>query len=107
MAYDEVLANKVRKALSSSNVQEKKGFGGLMFMLNGKMCVSVNNRPDHIMMVRMDRRNQIEALKRKGAKIAVMRGKELNGWIFLTKEAVEIPKDLNYWLRLAIEFNKI
>lgn len=69
MAYDEALAGEVRKALSVLKVEEKKAFGGLAFMVNRKMCVSVNNRPDHIMMVRIDPNNQ-DALKRKGAKIA-------------------------------------
>lgn len=74
-------------------------------MVNGKMCVSVNNRPDHVMMVRIDPKNQ-EALKRRGAKVAVMRGKEMPGWLFLTKKAVETEEDFNYWIQLALNFNK-
>lgn len=105
MAYDESLANKVRNSLQIFKPIEKKAFGGLAFMVNGKMCVSVNNRPDHIMMVRIDP-NDKEAIKRKGAKIAVMRGKEMPGWIFLTKEAIETERDFQYWIELAIKFNK-
>ncbi len=105
MAYDQKLANEVRKALAGFKPEEKTAFGGLAFMVNGKMCVSVNNRPDHIMMVRIDPNDQ-EALKRKGAKIAVMRGKEMPGWIFLTKEAIETQESFNYWIDLALDFNK-
>ena len=106
MAYDQILAEEVRKALSNFIVEEKKAFGGLAFMVNGKMCVSVNNRPDHIMMVRINPQEQKDAFKRKGAKLAVMRGKEMQGWIFLTKDAIETQEDFDYWIQLALAFNK-
>ena len=42
MAYNEQLAEKVRQALSHlKNVQEKKMFRGITFMLHDKMCISV------------------------------------------------------------------
>lgn len=105
MAYDQNLANEVRQALAKNKPVEKTAFGGLMFMVNGKMCVAVNNRPDHIMMVRIDPKNK-EALKRNGAKIAVMRGRQMPGWIFLTEEAIKSEEDFNYWIHLALDFNK-
>lgn len=58
------------------------------------------------MMVRIVSNNQ-EAMKRKGAKTAVMRGHEMPGWIFLTSEAVKTQKDFDFWIHLALEFNKI
>ena len=104
MAYDETLAEEIRRLLKRSEVVEKRMFGGLGFMLNGNMCVAVNNQPDHIMMVRIDPADK-EALKRKGAKIAVMRGKQMPGWIFLTKEAIATEEEFRYWVKLAEEFN--
>ena len=42
MAYNEQLAIKVRKALEPViNVTEKRMFGGLAFMVNDKICVTV------------------------------------------------------------------
>jgi TfoX N-terminal domain len=105
MAYDESLAEEVRRAFSGLDFEEKKMFGGLGFMLYGNMCVAVNNRPDHIMMVRIDPGNQ-EVLKKKGATTAVMRGREMPGWIFLTEEAVVAEEDFFYWIQLALDFNK-
>jgi len=105
MVYDEKLAEEVRKALSDFKPVEKKMFGGIGFMVNKKMCVSINNRPDHIMMVRIASDNR-EALKKKGAKVAVMRGKEMPGWIFLTKEAIATQDDFDYWIQLALDFNR-
>lgn len=106
MAYDETLADEVRTALKNHQFEEKKAFGGLAFMVNGKMCVSVNNRPDHVMMVRIDPASQSEALKKPGAKIAVMRGREMPGWIFLTQEAIRNEADFSFWIELALAFNK-
>ena len=105
MAYDESLAEEVRRLLPHSQVVEKKMFGGLGFMLNGNMCIAVNNQPDHIMMVRIDPANH-EALTRKGAKVAVMRGRKMPGWIFLIKEAIETEENFAYWVKLASDFNK-
>ena len=73
-------------------------------MVNGKMCVAVNNRPDHVLMVRIDAKNQ-EALSRKGASLAVMRGKPMPGWIYLTREAIATPADFEYWINLALAHN--
>ncbi len=105
MAYDESLADEVRRAFSGLAFVEKKMFGGLGFMLNGNMCIAVNNRPDHIMMVRIDP-DEKDSLKRKGAKIAVMRGREMPGWIFLTQEAIATEEDFTYWINLAKTYNK-
>jgi len=105
MAYDELLAEEVRSHMPHSQVVEKRMFGGLGFMLHGNMCVAVNNRPDHIMMVRIDPSDK-NALKKKGAKVAIMRGREMPGWIFLTKEAIETEEDFKYWISLALDFNK-
>jgi hypothetical protein len=42
MAFDENLAGRIRKALSrKKGVEEKKMFGGGVFMLNGNMLVGV------------------------------------------------------------------
>jgi hypothetical protein len=35
-----------------------------------------------------------------------MRGRAMNGWIFLTKEAVKTDSDFNFWINLALDFNK-
>lgn len=40
MPYSETLAERIRQQLSRrKNVEEKKMFGGIGFMLNGNLCV--------------------------------------------------------------------
>ena len=43
MAYDIKLADRVREIIAETHtdVEEKKMFGGLCFMVTGKMCVGV------------------------------------------------------------------
>lgn len=44
MAYDEKLADRVRRALGPrADVTEKKMFGGLAFLVDGKMFVGISN----------------------------------------------------------------
>lgn len=107
MAYNQELANKIRKVLVKEKVEEKKLFGGLAFMVNGKMCVTASSqRTNHSMMVRVDPKMHEQLIKRKGASTAIMRGKEYKGWIFLTQEAIQSEKDFKHWINLALEFNK-
>jgi TfoX/Sxy family transcriptional regulator of competence genes len=45
MAYDEKLADRVREYLYESGtteIEEKVMFGGLAFLVKGKMCVNVS-----------------------------------------------------------------
>lgn len=44
MAYDEKLAERIKKLLATrKSVAEKKMFGGLSFFLHGNMCCGVLN----------------------------------------------------------------
>jgi TfoX/Sxy family transcriptional regulator of competence genes len=77
--------------------------GGLTFMVNGKMCVGVHT--DEI-MCRIDPDIQDEALRHKGSRIMDFTGKPMKGFVFVKKEAIESSKDFNYWIDLALDFNK-
>jgi TfoX/Sxy family transcriptional regulator of competence genes len=104
MAYNEQLAERVRKALSGiPHVEEKKMFRGITFMLNDKMCISVSGDD---MMCRIDPLLHDAALKRKGSRSVVMRGREYKGWIKVDEDGLKAKKDFDYWIKLALDFNK-
>lgn len=47
MAYDETLASRIRDVLASTpGVSERKMFGGLAFLIDGRMCCGVVERSD-------------------------------------------------------------
>jgi len=103
MPYNEKTADRIRKKLAHlPNVEEKKMFGGLAFMVNAKMLICVSGRDEDMVMVRVGRDAYAHALKRKGAEPTVMSGRTMTGYIDLRPEA---QKDLGYWIGLALDFN--
>jgi len=107
MSYNEARTQQVRDLLAHiPHVKEKKMFGSIGFMVNGKLCLGVGDHDDHIMMVRVGPEQYEKALQMKGAAPAIMRGRERPGYVFLLPSAVESPADLKKWVNLALDFNK-
>jgi TfoX/Sxy family transcriptional regulator of competence genes len=103
MPYDDALASRVKAALGRSRrVEEKRMFGGLTFMVRGKMCVSVGK--DRI-MCRIDPAIHDTALERQGCRTVVMKGREYRGFVYVDREAVRTKGDLDYWVGLALDYN--
>ena len=104
MAYNEILTNRARAALAQlPHVEEKKMFGSLAFMVNGKLCISVGK--DRIMS-RIDPELHEEAIQREGTQPVVMRGREYKGYVYVNEEAVKSKEDFDYWIGLALDYNK-
>src|SRR5580704_2911229 len=103
MPYDEVLAKRVKAAMGRIRpIEEKRMFGGVAFMVRGKMCVSVGK--DRI-MCRIDPAIHDAALQRKGCRTVVMKGREYRGYVNVSAEAVKTKSALEYWVDLALEYN--
>ena len=73
-------------------------------MVNGKMCVGILK--DEI-MARIDPAVYEKALKRKGCREMRFTGKPMKGFVFVGTEGTKSKKDLEYWVGLAVDFNKI
>jgi TfoX/Sxy family transcriptional regulator of competence genes len=106
MPYNEKLADRVREFISQThkNTAEKKMFGGLCFMVNDKMCVGVEAER---LMVRLDPAKYEEAMEKDGCKPMDFTGKIMKGYVFVGIEALNTKKKLEYWIGLALEYNKI
>jgi TfoX/Sxy family transcriptional regulator of competence genes len=95
------LAASVRDALGvSRDIREVKMFGGIGFMLNGNLVAAVSPRG---LLLRVGKEAEAEALARAGSRPMEMRGRKLNGYVYvdlghLTENHIE-P-----WLRLARRF---
>lgn len=104
MAYSQDLAQRVRETLSIiPQIEEKKMMGGLTFMVNGKMCVGVLQDD---LMVRIDPQVYEMALQKKGCREMNFTGKPMKGFVFVSPEGTDSEKDLNFWINLALDFNK-
>jgi TfoX/Sxy family transcriptional regulator of competence genes len=104
MAYNEKLTNRVREALAHlPKVEEKKMFRGVVFMVDGKMCISAG---DDEIMCRIDPDIHEDAIKRKGCRTVVMKGREYKGYVYVKENSIKSKRDFNYWIELALDFNK-
>lgn len=104
MAYNEQLAARLRKALAHlPNVEEKKMFRGLTFMVNDKMCISVSG--DRL-MCRIDPEIHEEVIKTEGCETVTMGGRQYKGYVYVNKDCVTTKKDFDTWVGLALAFNK-
>lgn len=104
MAYSEKLAERIREALSHlSKVEEKEMFGGMCYMVNGKMCVGII---DDEVMCRIDPAVYEEALEKKGCREMNFTGRPMKGYVFVSEEGMKTKKDFDYWIGLCLEFNK-
>ncbi|MBJ7881917.1 TfoX/Sxy family protein [Gelidibacter salicanalis] len=103
MAFSEALVRRIRKAVEHQTVEEKKMFGSLAFLVNGKICLTAG--PER-MMCRIDPKLHEQEVKRNGCATAVMRGRNYKGYIHVQEENLQNEKDFNHWVNLALVFNK-
>ncbi len=105
MAYDIILANRVREYLSELNkfsIIEKKIFGGLAFMVNNKMCINIG---DNQLMCRFDPELTQELSKRKGFKPMIMNNKEYKGYCYVDPIGYDSKTDFEFWINLCLSYN--
>ncbi|PJZ25660.1 hypothetical protein CH352_02605 [Leptospira hartskeerlii] len=104
MAIHDKTAERVRKALTKQKeVEEKKMFGGLCFMVNGKMCVCVREEE---LMFRIDPKDYESILEKKKARPMIHNGNLMKGFVFVSIEEVKPEKEFGYWMELALDYNK-
>jgi len=104
MPGDEDLTKRVKAALrGTQGVAEKRMFGGITFMVRGKMCVSVGKKR---IMCRIDPETHDAALERAGCTTVVMGGRPYRGFVYVDADAVTTKRDLDYWVGLALDYNR-
>lgn len=111
MTYSKSLAQQIRTILATElsprifeeEVEEKKMFGGLAFMIRGKMIVTVSSRSQELVMVRIGKEMEKQVLPKNGASVTLMKGRLYHGYIDLDGEA---QKELSYWINLALSYNQ-
>jgi TfoX/Sxy family transcriptional regulator of competence genes len=102
VAYDEKLAERVRKAMATrKRVTEKKMFGGLAFLLGGRMCCGILNDD---LMVRVGPERYAAALARPHVRPMDFTGKPLSGFVYVGSPGVKTGAALVKWLRDAAEY---
>ncbi|NJK98055.1 MAG: TfoX/Sxy family protein [Bacteroidales bacterium] len=103
MAYNEKLARRIRERLSDLPVlEEKEMMGGLVFMVNDKMCVGVIKDE---MMCRIDRDIHESVVEIPGCRTMDFTKRPMIGYILIDDSAMRTQKDFEFWINLALDFN--
>lgn len=101
MAYDEGLATRVRTALRGrEDVLEKKMFGGLTFMVAGKMACGVVHED---LMVRVGIDGHDSALAEPHARPMDFTGRPLRGMVYVDPAGVASDADLARWVDRGVD----
>lgn len=102
MVYDEKLANRIRKVLATrKGVTEKKMFGGLAFLLRGRMCCGVLNDD---LVVRVGPKLYTAALANPHVRPMDFTGRPLTGFVYVAPSGLKTGAPLAKWLRDATEY---
>ncbi|RVU02729.1 TfoX family protein [Mucilaginibacter limnophilus] len=105
MAANHELLNRVREALADiPGIEEKAMFGGVCFLVDDKMCVCVR-RED--IMCRLNPNSYHNELEKPGVQQMIHNGRVMKGYVFIAPETMQNKADFNYWISLALEYNKI
>ncbi|HEV8513323.1 MAG TPA: TfoX/Sxy family protein [Cyclobacteriaceae bacterium] len=104
MAYDTKLAERIRQRLSPlKSIEEKEMMGGLSFLYNGKMCVGIIKDE---MMCRIDPAIHEDAVEKTGCRTMDFTKKPMKGWVMIDETGMKREKDFDYWIGLALDYNK-
>ncbi len=104
MAFSEALAERIRQRLARrKNVEEKKMFGGVGFLLNGNLLVGVWKDS---LCVRLGPDQAEEALMEAHVKEFDITGRAMKGWVLVEPDGVEDDDQLKDWIEGAMKFVK-
>ena len=102
MAYDEELAARVREEMADGpGVSEKRMFGGLAFLVNGRLACSVMQEG---LLVRVGTDGAGTAPAENGVRPLEMGGRPMNGWVLVDPAEVAAEDGLRRWVQRGAGF---
>jgi TfoX/Sxy family transcriptional regulator of competence genes len=103
VAYDEDLADRVRDLLAGEpGITEKRMFGGLAFLINGNMSVSVSGKGG--LMLRCHSEETDALLNKPYASPFEMRGRTIDGWLRVDSGGLKSRTQLARWTARGAEY---
>ena len=102
MAYDRGLAQRVREVLATRpNISEREMFGGLAFLVDGKMFVGIRNSS---LMARIGPEHDQDALAMPHVRVMDFTGRPMKGYVYIDPPAISTDPDLKAWVLWCVEF---
>src|SRR5215475_10528914 len=102
MAFNEALAERIRRGLAlKKGVEEKKLFGCIAFLLNGNVVVGVWKDS---LIVRLGPEEGNDALLEPHVSEFNITGRAMKGWVLVAPEGVKDGDELSGWVQRAVKF---
>ena len=102
MAYDEQLAERIRKLLARrKNITEKKMFGGLSFLRNGKMLCGVVK---DLLVVRVGPEETGKLLQKHHVRPMDFTGRPMRGFLYVEPAGTKSAAQLAGWVERCAKF---
>ena len=102
MAYDEALAERIRSVLADrDDVTEQKMFGGIAFMIGGRMAVGVVHDD---LMVRVGPDAHDAAIARPHVRPMDFTGRPMRGFVYVAPAGVADDRRLTQWVEVGAAF---
>lgn len=103
MAYDEVLAQRIRDVVHGEpGLTEKRMFGGLAFLVHGNMAVSASSQGG--LLLRIDPAEAESLTSHPHVRRFEMRGREMDGWLRVDEESLESDNELRRWVDKGLTY---
>jgi TfoX/Sxy family transcriptional regulator of competence genes len=103
MAFDQKLPARIRAVIAGYEaVTEKRMFGGVAFLVNGNMAVTASSQGGILARVPPDDSERLA--EQPGVEIAVMKGRQMRGWMRVAPERVRTKQQLTKWVNAACSF---
>lgn len=102
MAFDEKLAERMRRALTGKRkITEKRMFGGLAFLLDGKMFCGIIRAE---LMARVGPARYDEALQQPHARPMDFTGRPMAGYVFVAPAGCRTGGSLVKWMEWSLDY---
>ena len=102
MPYDTQAADGIRILLSDRHFVERKMMGGIVFMVNGNMCVTASGRGG--ILVRVGPEAQPRVLKEPHVQPMRMAGRSMAGFVRVMPEGYRTAASLRKWGKRGLDY---
>jgi hypothetical protein len=103
VAYDEELADRIRKLIGDEPaLTEKKMFGGLAFLIGGNMAVGPSGQGG--ILVRVDPEESKQLVETTTAYPMEMRGRKMTGWLRVDSADLAEDDELAKWVDIGTTY---
>ena len=102
MPYNRVIDERIRKIVGRwKNMNAKKMFGGVCYLLNGNMVCGVYK---DFLILRLGEEKSKDAFEQPYTRPFDITGRPMKGWVMVEPEGIETDDSLSAWLEKARSF---